>query len=403
MRASDHQSFEILISDDWSNRAAAIGYRATFDADALASLRGRVAITIACGGEEDRLEATVSPDRHYGPSLAFRRAPAARARCVAFQASKAAADLKPALRERMREQDSVLVVTLTELSEELPASGGLFLVGMPIGNQADMSSRALDVLSRVDAIFAEDTRVAADALVWRGVHTKIRSCHDHNEARRAQELIDRLNAGERVAFISDAGMPGISDPGFRLVRAALSVNAYVTAVPGPSAILTALVLSGLPTASFRFAGFPPRTGGDRKSFVARALEAPDTSILLEAGTRVGQLISEIAQADPARDMALCRDLTKTSEVVERGTAAQLHRARQEHEDTRGEYVVVIAGAPKRPASRSASVDVRDFVEALVEEGCPTSPLAKALRRSGVMSRSEAYEMIESLKAKKSEP
>lgn len=402
LRANDHQSFEILISDEWTNRAGAIGYRAQFCVNVLASLRGRIAVAIACGGEEDFLQATVSPDDSGAVSLIFRRAPAARARCFAFQSSKAAADLKPALRKRMQEPGSAIVLTLTELSEALPASGGLFMVGMPIGNQADLSSRALDVLSRVDLIFAEDTRRAADALVWRGVRTRLRSCHKHNEAERAGELIERLNAGERIALISDAGMPGISDPGYRLVRAALSVNAYVTVVPGPSSILSALVLSGIQMAPFRFVGFPPRPAGERKAFVTKALADRDTTIWLEAGARVDQLLSDIASADSEREVALCRDLTKTSEAVERGTAAKLDQQRREHRDPRGEYVLIVAGAPERPAPTTAATDVYNLVHALVAEGCPTSPLAKALRRSGVMSRSNAYRLIESLKSQESE-
>jgi 16S rRNA (cytidine1402-2'-O)-methyltransferase len=399
-RVSDHQSFEILLSHDWSNRPGAIGYRATFDANAITSLRGRISATIRCGGHEDRFEATISPDHYQGSALIFRCAPAARARCFAFQTSKAAADLDPALREQLREPDARIIVTLTELGQSLCASGGLFLVGMPIGNQADLTPRALDVLYHVDLILAEDTRVATDALIWRGVHAPIRSCHDHNEVQRAEELTRRLSAGERVAFVADAGMPTVSDPGFRLVRAALSIEAYVTVVPGPSAALTALAVSGLSPSCFRFVGFPPRKGRKRSSFLDTVLAASDTSILYEAGNRIDDLLADIAQRDDQRQLALCRDLTKSTERVERGTAASVHALRPAETDARGEYVLVVAGRPESPRLDTTPPPIHAFVAALVAEGCPTAPIVKALRRSGTMSRADAYELVENLREAK---
>ncbi|HWT29791.1 MAG TPA: SAM-dependent methyltransferase, partial [Propylenella sp.] len=251
IQATDHRQIEILLSDGWANRPAAIGLGARFEPQALTRLRGRVVVIIECGDESDRFETTLSAEGVTGNAIVFRRDPALHARTFGFDSSKAAADLSAGLKERLRQPDACALIHFQPVGEDLQRSAGLFIVGMPIGNQADLSPRALAVLGSVDVIFAEDTRVAREALTWRGIRTPIRSCHAHNEAARADELASRLLEGQRIALISDAGMPLISDPGARLVDAAVAASATVTVVPGPSAIMAALVLSGLPAASFR--------------------------------------------------------------------------------------------------------------------------------------------------------
>lgn len=399
-RLSDAAALEILLAQEWANRPAAIGYAAEFDPHAIARLRGRVAVTIACAGETDRFEATLSA---YGPSpsaIVFGRDPAIRARVFAFDTSKSAADLAPALKDKLRGPNAEVEVVIEALGEALSDSAALFLVGMPIGNNADLSSRALSVLSSVDVIFAEDTRLAADALVWRGVRAPMRSCHSHNEAARAEELVERLNAGERVAFVSDAGMPLVSDPGFRLVEAALATDALVTVVPGPSAALAALAISGLPSDRFRFLGFPPRKAGERAAFIASALADPDTTIMMEAASRIEKLIDEIVEAAPERRIALSRDLTKSTERTYRATAADV-RDELARDGARGEYTLVLAGAPEQREPSLSADSTRELIAALVAEGCPTAPIAKALRRLNLMSRSEAYALVESMRGARS--
>jgi hypothetical protein len=216
IRATDTQALEIVAGDAWSARPGAIGYAPQFDPQALLALRGRLSFTLRVGEAEDTFEATASPLFVRGAPLVIRRDPAA-ARVFAVQATKAAADLPAKLKAALRAPGAQGVLTVRQVAAaELPP-GSLVLVGMPIGSQGDLSPRALDVLSSVDVILAEDTRVARAALGWRGVQTRLESCYAHNEALRTDELAERLRAGQRVAYVSDAGMPAISDPGARLV------------------------------------------------------------------------------------------------------------------------------------------------------------------------------------------
>jgi len=262
--ASDARSLELIDGEEWVKRDGAVGYDARYDPAELDSLRGRVLVELSCGGESDRFEATISPLFHRGQPLLFRREPAARARSFAFQSSKTAADLSRPLVEALRRPGAELTIALTPLAEA-PQPGTLYLVALPIGHQGDLSPRAVDVLSSVDLILAEDTRIAHDALGWRGIRTKMQSCYAHNEKSRAAEISRRLGEGARIALVSDAGMPVVSDPGQEITAAALAAGAEVRVIPGPSAVLTALALSGMAAPTFRFAGFPPRQGSSRRN------------------------------------------------------------------------------------------------------------------------------------------
>jgi 16S rRNA (cytidine1402-2'-O)-methyltransferase len=402
IRATDPQDIEIIRGEQCPARGSVIGYRAEYDPDSVLALRGRLLVKIACDGVEDRFEATVSPLYHRSQPLTFHRSPAVRERCFAMQSSKGAADLAPELRARICAQQASIHVTLETISDAPLSMGALFLVGMPIGNQADLTPRALDILSSVDLIFAEDTRVAHDALSWRGIRTPMRSCFDHNERVRAAELVSRLARGERIAVISDAGMPGVSDPGYRLVRAALDVNAPVTVAPGASAVLTALVLSGLPVATFQFLGFPPRKTKERLAFLSQVLSAQLTSVFFESPRRISDLLADIAIQAPGRTLALCQDLTKSTEHVVRGTAADVAAAFAPVDEAAGEVTLVIAGEVARTSENLSEKSLRTheltaLIEALVAAGCPTAPLAKALQRVAGVKRNAAYDLITRLK------
>lgn len=395
IKASDTRALELLEGPEMAKRAGVVALDASYDPEALAALRGRVRVTIAAGRESDSFEATVWPLVHQRQSLVFARDPAVKPRVFAGMASKAAADLAPALKEALRRAEDV-TLTLAPLAGAALPPGTLYLVAMPIGHQGDLSPRAVDVLAGVDLILAEDTRVARDALAWRGIRTPMTSCFDHNERLRVDLVAARLAEGRRIALVSDAGMPLVSDPGHLVVRAAVAAGATVTAVPGPSAALAALAVSGLPSATFRFAGFPPRKGGKRDAFLDAVVSSVDTSILFEAPQRIAALAAALAARAPDRAVALCRDLTKTSEEVRRGTAAGIAAALAAEPEIRGEFVLVVAPAPPRDAQGGAA-DLERIVAALVRAGTPTAPLVAALREAAGLSRNEAYALVQRLK------
>jgi 16S rRNA (cytidine1402-2'-O)-methyltransferase len=230
--------------------------------------------------------------------------------------------------------------------------GRLVLAATPIGNVGDASARLRDLLATADVVAAEDTR-RLRALVGRlGVEVsgRVVSYHEHNEAARADELLEVVAGGGTVLVVTDAGMPAVSDPGFRVVTAAVAAGLTVTAAPGPSAVLTALALSGLPTDRFCFEGFPPRKPGERARVLADLADERRTMVFFEAPHRLGTLLAAMAQAFGAdRPAAVCRELTKTYEEVVRGSLAELVEWAQG--EVRGEIVVVVGGA-----SRSAAAD-----------------------------------------------
>jgi 16S rRNA (cytidine1402-2'-O)-methyltransferase len=218
--------------------------------------------------------------------------------------------------------------------------GILYLVSTPIGNLEDISLRAIRCLREADWIAAEDTRHTGILLREHGISRPLISCHAHNEHERTPQLVARLRAGETGALVTDAGTPGISDPGFLLARAARAEGVRVEVIPGPSAVLTALLASGLPCERFCFLGYPPPKGAARSRFLADALGAGRTVVLFESPHRILRLLEEIAGMEPEREIAACRELTKKFEEVARGSAIELARdfaARPR----RGEFTIVI--------------------------------------------------------------
>ncbi len=223
--------------------------------------------------------------------------------------------------------------------------GILYLVATPIGNLDDITLRALDLLRRVDWVAAEDTRRTSILLRRHGIDRSTLSCHAHNEHQRIPQLVSRLRRGEDGLVVTDAGTPAISDPGFLLAREARTAGIRVEVIPGPSAVLTALLSSGLPCERFTFLGYPPAKGAARRRFLKAALREERTTVLFEAPHRIVRCLGEIAEEDPDRDLAVCRELTKRFEEILRGRADELHRKLLER-PRRGEFTLVIAAAPE---------------------------------------------------------
>jgi len=225
----------------------------------------------------------------------------------------------------------------------------LYLVATPIGNLSDISLRALDILREVDIVASEDTRTTGRFLKHFDIQKPQMSFHEHNEHRAGERIIAMLAEGKSVAVVSDAGTPGISDPGFTLVRRAIEADIPFTMIPGASGVLMALVLSGLPVHSFTFRGFPPRTSGKRQRFLAVDATSPHTLIFYESPHRLAAFLQDALTVLGDRHAALANDLTKLYERVWRGTLSELIETVQT-EKPRGEYIVVIAGADaKLPA------------------------------------------------------
>jgi len=222
-----------------------------------------------------------------------------------------------------------------------PAAGRLLLVPTPIGNLGDMTPRAVEALKAADHIAAEDTRTSRRLLDHFGVATPVSSHHDFSSERERARLLARLRTGETVALISDAGMPGISDPAYRLVNEALEAGCQVGALPGASSILPALAASGLPTDRFRFIGFLPRKKG-RQTALAELVESPETTIFLEAPHRLAATLEALAAAAPERRLCVAREISKLHEEFLRGSVAELKEHFQ-RAGIRGEFVLVLEG------------------------------------------------------------
>ena len=262
-------------------------------------------------------------------------------------------------------------------------TGRLVLVATPIGNLGDLSPRAVEALAAADVIACEDTRHSRKLLDHAGIRPKaaLRAVHAHNEAESAARLVDEIRTtGITVAFVTDAGTPGISDPGERLVAAAVEAGVPVDLVPGPSAVVAALVLSGLPTARFCFEGFLPRKGRERADALAALAAEPRTTVLYEAPHRLEPTVADLLDAlGPDRRVAIARELTKKFEDVWRGTLADAAE-RVATMEARGEHVLVVEGAHEPPAATTDDVDaaVRRHLDAGLSTRDAAAEVAKTL-------------------------
>jgi len=282
--------------------------------------------------------------------------------------------------------------------------GALYVVATPIGNLQDLSRRALDVLDSVDLILAEDTRHSAKLLAHYGIGTPCRSFHEHNESRQVAGIVERISAGERVALISDAGTPLISDPGFRLVAALREARQTVTPIPGASAVISALSVAGLATDRFCFEGFLPTRASARRRHLQALSSQPRTVVFYESPRRVKATLADLlAEFGQDRRAVVARELTKIHESVVTGTLAELHVWLEEHEEQcRGEFVVLVAGAaPEAEEDDTATVSTRDVLRALIEELPVKQAVSVAARITGG-KRNALYQQAIALSDPKSE-
>jgi 16S rRNA (cytidine1402-2'-O)-methyltransferase len=226
----------------------------------------------------------------------------------------------------------------------------LFLVATPIGNLGDITLRAIDTLQKVDYVASEDTRKTGLLLKHLGIDKKPQvAFHEYNEQKAGEKIIRLLEEGKSVALVTNAGTPGISDPGFSLVRRALAASIPISAVPGPTAFVMALVLSGLPVHNFTFRGFPPHKAGARRKYLAADLDCPHTLIYYESSHRVKEFLQDALEIFGDRRASLANDLTKFFERVERGSLSEIIEAVKD-EEPKGEYTVVIEGRLNTQAS-----------------------------------------------------
>jgi 16S rRNA (cytidine1402-2'-O)-methyltransferase len=273
-----------------------------------------------------------------------------------------------------------------------PAGGALVLVATPIGNLGDLSPRAVDELARADVIAAEDTRRTRALLTHAGLKAggRLRSLPAIAERQGAEWVVDRVRAGERVAYVTDAGMPGISDPGSRLVGACLDAGLTVEVVPGPSAVLAALVLSGLPTDRFVFEGFLPRRGPARRERIAAIATERRTVVVFEAPPRVRATVGDLlAACGPLRQIAIAREITKLHEDVWRGELAGAQAALGA--EPRGEHVLVLAPAPELPEASDDEIDAH--VRTALGEGLSARDAAARVALDLRVSRRRAYDAV----------
>ena len=269
-------------------------------------------------------------------------------------------------------------------------SGTLFVVAVPIGNPGDLSARALETLASASIVGAEDTRHFATLARHHGIETRAVSYHDHNEESRTRELISRLVSGEDVALVSDAGTPLVSDPGYRLVRAAIDAGIRVTSIPGPSAVTTALPASGLPPHPFRFIGFPPRSKPARRSAFEALAGDPATLVAFEAPRRLTDALRDALATLGDRPACLARNLTKPPERYQRGSLSQLISELEAEGEVRGECTLIIGGAAGRIGpSEEAEADAR----LLLAGGAPNRAVQDLLIARHGLSKRDAYALV----------
>jgi len=281
--------------------------------------------------------------------------------------------------------------TLRLMPSQNDLSPGLYLVATPIGNLEDISLRALRVLKQADLIACEDTRQTQKLLNHFGVETPTISYHEHNEASRAAELIEKLAQGARIAIVSDAGTPSISDPGFRLVSLAIERGIAVLPIPGPAAFVAALTASGLPLEPFAFRGFLAAKGGARRRELEKIRASTQTEIFYETPHRISEALEDIFSVlGPGRKLVIARELTKIHEEFLRGTAAEVLKVVKDRGELKGEITLLIGPASKN-APELPAISIRERVMHLMrdEKLDEKSALKKAAKERGI-SKSEAY-------------
>jgi 16S rRNA (cytidine1402-2'-O)-methyltransferase len=300
----------------------------------------------------------------------------------------------------MRNHDDIADPVASSATKSMSASAALYLVATPIGNLEDITLRALRILKEVDLIACEDTRQTQKLLNHYAIATRTTSYHEHNERERAAELVQQMQAGTSVALATDAGMPGISDPGYRLITLTIHHQIPVVPVPGASAFLSALVASGLPTDSFQFTGFLPAKRGERRSALEEIKKSPQTQIFYEAPHRIIEALQDVVEIlGSSRSVVVAREVTKLHEEFLRGPAAEVLQKLKARESVKGEITLLIGKAESKdthvgtaaPGCPSAQLSIRQRVQQLMSEENldEKSALKKVAKERGV-SKSEAY-------------
>jgi 16S rRNA (cytidine1402-2'-O)-methyltransferase len=268
--------------------------------------------------------------------------------------------------------------------------GLLYVVATPIGNLEDITYRAVRVLGAADLIACEDTRQTRKLLDHYQIRKPTISYHDHNEIERTEDLVARLISGATIALVSDAGMPLVSDPGYRLVHAAIEAGIPVQPIPGPSASLTALAASGLPTDAFHFGGFLPAKNGQRAKLLESLAAEQATLIFYEAPHRILESLAAIEAALGPRPVVVARELTKIHEEFLRGTAAEIHEQLAARDALKGEFTLLIGKADAPPPD---DTPIPDAVEALIGAGVPRMDAIKQVARRRGLSKREVYDQL----------
>jgi 16S rRNA (cytidine1402-2'-O)-methyltransferase len=270
--------------------------------------------------------------------------------------------------------------------------GVLYIVATPIGNLDDLSLRAARTLSKVSAVACEDTRQTSKLMEAAGAKRPLVSLHEHNEKERSEELVARLLAGEDLALVSDAGTPLVSDPGYRLVEAALAAGVRVTPIPGPSAVMAALAGAGLETDAFVFGGFLPHKQKARLDTLKKWSEAEATAVYFESPHRILECLADIETVFPDRRVVLARELTKVHEEFLRGTASELRRQLLQRPSVKGEFTILI----ERGRRRQLNLDperMRSLYDEMISGGSERMDAMKKLARQSGLSKREIYEML----------
>jgi len=290
--------------------------------------------------------------------------------------------LASTLRERL--------IQIFDAASEKDLPPGLYIVATPIGNLEDITLRALRVLEQADVIACEDTRQTQKLLNHFGIHKRTISYHEHNEVGRTRELLADLKQGARIALVSDAGMPGISDPGSVVIREAVQQGIAVVPVPGPSALIAALVASGLETASFRFFGFLPVKSGQRRSFLEQLKTAPETLVFYEAPHRIVETLQDlVATIGPARRVVIARELSKVHEEFLRGPVQEVLEQLQQR-DVKGEITLIVEGYTGEQVAVAAKKSLNERMRELMDSGVDEKTALKNVAKEFGVSKSEAY-------------
>lgn len=269
----------------------------------------------------------------------------------------------------------------------------LYLCATPIGNLEDITLRVIRALKEASCVYAEDTRHTLTLLNHLGIKARLISCHEHNEAQRAEEIVAKVKAGEDVVFVSDAGMPCVSDPGERLVAACIAAGAEFSVLPGASASLTALALSGLPAQNACFAGFLPREGKPRRERIAALSRCPGSVIIYESPLRLAAACKELSELWGERPAALCRELTKLHEEVVRDTLLGLYQ-RYAEQPPKGECVLVVGGAEEKAAGEE---ELKSMLIKLLAQGQSAKDAAKQASALLDVPKSLAYKLAVEIK------